>query len=106
MNRVLRFMALAVVVIWIVAAITFTVDQNEYAVVTSFGKPVRTITEPGLRFQWPMPIQQINRFDRRLQLHQGVLMETLTKDKKNVAFRCMVVWETPCSLCQGVLVNS
>jgi len=75
-----------------IAAVTFTVDQNEYVVVTSFGKPVKTITEPGLRFQLPVPIQRVNRFDRRLQLHQGVLMETLTRDKKNVAFRCMVVW--------------
>ncbi|HUT54314.1 MAG TPA: SPFH domain-containing protein, partial [bacterium] len=92
MKRVLIILAVMGAAIGAVSAVTFTVNQNEYAVKTEFGKPVETITEPGLKFQWPAPIQRVNRFDRRLQLHQGLLMETLTRDKKNIALRCVVVW--------------
>ncbi len=92
MKRVLIVLATAGVLVGIVSAVTFTVGQNEYAVKTQFGKPVATITAPGLNWQWPAPIQRVNRFDKRLQLHQGLLMETLTRDKKNIALRCAVVW--------------
>jgi len=93
MKRVALLLIVVGVLIGITTTATFTVSQNEYAVVTQFGKPVETITEPGLNFQWPVPIQRVNRFDRRLQLHQGLLMEILTKDKKNIALRCMVIWK-------------
>jgi len=76
----------------VLAATTFTVSQNEYAVVTRFGKPVRTIKEPGLNFQLPRPIHRVNRFDKRLQIHRGLLLESLTRDKKNIAVRTVVIW--------------
>jgi len=76
----------------IVALSTFTVQQNEYAVVTRFGKTVKVITRPGLYTQMPYPVHKVHRFDRRLQLHESPLMETLTEDPKNVAVRYSVVW--------------
>lgn len=76
----------------IVALSTFTVPQNEYAVVTRFGKTVKVITEPGLYTQLPYPVHKVYRFDRRLQLHESPLMETLTEDPKNIAVRYSVIW--------------
>ena len=93
MKRFFYFLAVSGLVVGIIAAVTFTVNQNEYAVVTRFGHIQRAIVEPGLYFQWPVPIQRVYRFDRRLQIHQGLLLETLTKDKKNIAIRCMVIWK-------------
>lgn len=77
----------------IVALVTFTVPQNEYAVVTRFGKTVRVIKKPGLYTQMPYPVHKVHRFDKRLQLHQSPLMETLTEDPKNIAVRYSVVWK-------------
>jgi membrane protease subunit HflC len=94
MNRKLLWIsALVAFCVLIVGSITFTVDQSEYAVVTQFGRPVRTVLEPGLSFRWPVPIQRVYRFDRRLQLHEGALFETLTKDRKNIAIRFVVLWK-------------
>jgi membrane protease subunit HflC len=76
----------------LVAVFTFTVDATEFAVVTQWGRPVRTIDDPGLNLKWPSPIQKVNRFDRRLQLFESRLVEFLTKDKKNVVVKFFVVW--------------
>jgi len=92
MKRILSSLVIAGAALGLLAAVTFIVNQNEYAVVTRFGKPVKTITSPGLNFQWPAPIERVNRFDRRLQIHPGLLLECLTKDKKNIVLRCVILW--------------
>ena len=46
----------------------YTVDAREVAVVTLFGKPVKTIMEPGLQAGRPWPLHQGVRFDTRTQL--------------------------------------
>ncbi len=46
----------------------FRVQQVEQAVVLEFGRPVRTITEPGLHFKTPF-IQNVEYFDKRLLEH-------------------------------------
>ncbi len=75
----------------LIAGVTFTVNQNEYAVLTRFGKTVEVILEPGLNLKVP-GIHGVYRFDKRLQLHEGLLLECLTRDKKNIAIRNVVVW--------------
>ncbi len=42
----------------------YTVDQTEYAVLVTFGKPSSTIVSPGLRFKLPYPIQTVNKVSR------------------------------------------
>ncbi len=42
----------------------YTVDQTEYAVLVTFGKPSSTIISPGLRFKLPYPIQTVNKVSR------------------------------------------
>jgi modulator of FtsH protease HflC len=93
MNRLIWISTVLALIVLVIASTTFTVNQNEYAIVTRFGKPVNTIMEPGLNFQMPVPIHKVNRFDKRYQLHQGLLMESLTKDRMNIAIRCVVIWK-------------
>jgi membrane protease subunit HflC len=69
----------------------FTVDVTELAVVTQFGRPVSVVTEPGLRFRMPL-VQQIRRFDARLQVLEPAQSEFLTNDKKNVIVNYFAVW--------------
>ena len=92
MKRILWILGTVTVAGILIALFTFTVNETEYAVLTRFGKPVRTIEKPGLNFKWPAPIQKVNRFDKRLQLFESRLVEFLTEDKKNVVLKFIVAW--------------
>ena len=69
----------------------FVVDATEYAIVTRFGRPIRTFTTPGLRFRVPL-IDQVVRFDARLLLTEPPPTEYLTLDKKNIVARSFLTW--------------
>lgn len=69
----------------------FVVDTTEFAVVTRFGRPVRTYTSPGLRFRLPV-IDQVVRLDARLLMTEPPVAEYLTLDKKNVVARVFLAW--------------
>ncbi len=84
-----------VIMVVFVAAnlIFFQVDQTEYVVVTQFGRPVRAITEPGLNWKLPDPIQSIQRFDNRLKVFLPSQAEFLTRDKKNIVAEGYPTWK-------------
>lgn len=42
----------------------YTVDQTEYAVLVTFGKPSTAVIEPGLRFKLPYPIQVVKKLSK------------------------------------------
>ena len=81
MKRPLIFGCLAAA---LVGSSVYTVDAREVAVVTLFGKPVKTITDPGLQAGLPWPLHQVVRFDKRTQLLSVEPAEILTRDKKNL----------------------
>lgn len=81
----------ALVAIYILASF-YVVDVTEYAVVTRFGDPVAIETEPGLRFDWLKPIEQITRIDARLLVLDLPPSEFLTEDKKNVVASAYALW--------------
>ncbi|MBN1490596.1 MAG: protease modulator HflC [Phycisphaerae bacterium] len=54
---------LLVAVAW---SATFQVDESQFAVVTRFGEPIRVLTESGLQFKWPAPVDRVTHFDARL----------------------------------------
>ncbi len=83
-------LALAVLVAIAVGS-AFVVDTTEYAVVTRFGRPVRTYTTPGLRFRIPF-VDQVVRLDARLLMTEPPAAEYLTLDKKNVVARAFLTW--------------
>jgi membrane protease subunit HflC len=83
-------LALAVFVAIAVGS-AFVVDTTEYAVVTRFGRPVRTYTTPGLRFRIPF-VDQVVRLDARLLMTEPPAAEYLTLDKKNVVARTFLTW--------------
>ena len=70
--------------------IVFTVPETEFAIVTEFGRPVRTIESAGLHAKWPY--QSVMRFDRRLRVYNPRPSEFLTKDKKNLVIENYVCW--------------
>ncbi len=95
MNRnVLTFAIGAVlVVIFALLLFVFQVRQSETAVVTTFGKPVRNITEPGAYLKWPWPVQRVYVFDDRIQNFEDKFNETLTADQNNLITSVYVGWQ-------------
>lgn len=88
----IRIVAGAVILgVLLIGSAFYTVDVTELAVVTQFGRPVRVDLEPGLQFRIPL-VQQLRRFDRRLQILEPQQSEFLTNDKKNVVVNYFAVW--------------
>lgn len=85
-------LALALLLVLGLYATAFQVMENEQAVVTRFGQPVRTLDEPGLYFRWPWPVEAVRRFDMRLVFQDMRLAESLTRDKRNVVVPLFVAW--------------
>jgi membrane protease subunit HflC len=86
------FIALVVLVMGLYL-IAFQVRETESVLVTRFGKPVRTITQPKLCFKFPAPIERVNRFDSRLHVFEADLGETTAKDLVSIIVNTYVVWK-------------
>ena len=71
----------------------FVVDEREQVVILQFGKPVRTISEPGLNMKVPFPIQEKIIFDNRLLEYDSPPEEILSKDKKTLIVDNYVRWK-------------
>ncbi len=79
-------------IVFLALLFLFQVRQTDVAVVTTFGRATRPITEPGLYLKWPWPIQNVTRLDKRLQSLEGPFEETLTKDLRNLLVEVFVGW--------------
>ena len=72
---------------------TFQVRETESALVTTFGKPTREITKPGLYFKWPPPVQWLYKFDSRMRVFEADIGETTTKGAVPIIVNTYVVWK-------------
>ena len=70
----------------------FIVDETEQVVILAFGKPVRTITEPGINMKVPFPLQEKIKFDDRLLEYDSPPEEILSRDKKTLIVDNYVRW--------------
>ena len=80
-------------VILFVLSTIIVVDETEQVVILQFGKPVKTIKEPGLNFKLPAPIQVLNSFDKRLLEYDVPPEEILSRDKKSLIVDNYVRWK-------------
>ena len=80
-------------VILFVLSTIIVVDETEQVVILQFGKPVKTIKEPGLNFKLPAPIQVLNSFEKRLLEYDVPPEEILSRDKKSLIVDNYVRWQ-------------
>ncbi len=93
MKNIWGIISIVVVVAALALAMcSFQVRQTETALVTRFGDPVRTITEPGFQFRWPVGIENVHKFDSRLQLLDVTLEETTTAGGEPIIVNSFIVW--------------
>jgi membrane protease subunit HflC len=84
--------AIAVIVGLIVLSQTaFVVTEPEQSLVLQFGKPVRTIRNPGLYFKYPF-IQDRKTFEKRVLVADARPQEYLTLDKKRLNVDTVSRW--------------
>ncbi len=69
----------------------FVVDLTETAIVLALGKPVRTITEPGLKFKIPF-YHQVTFFDKRYLDYDAPARDVITSDKKSMVIDNFAKW--------------
>lgn len=73
---------------------SFTVRFTEAAVVTTFGQASSTsvVTEPGLRFKWPAPIQSTTVYDTRARFLQAKSETQQTSDDRQIIVEAFMTW--------------
>ena len=66
MKKIVILPILLIIIIVSFILCCFTVDVTEQAIVTRLGKPVRTVSEPGLHFKLPF-IENTTFFSKKLE---------------------------------------
>ncbi len=92
-NPLTIFIGSALILLFLLVLVVFQVRQTEVAVVTTFGKPTRDITQPGAYFKWPWPIQKVEHFDHRIHNIEGKFEEVLTSDGYNLLIMVYAGWK-------------
>jgi modulator of FtsH protease HflC len=90
MLRLALFIGAALLVL--AFACCFLVNEAEHVIVLRFGKPMRTVEQPGLHFRLPVPLEHLVRIDRRLQHAEIRISESLTRDQRNVIVPVFFTW--------------
>ena len=55
---------LVIILVFLAMTSFYTVDQTEYAVLTTFGRPSGNIIDSGLKFKLPYPIQKVHKLSK------------------------------------------
>lgn len=93
MNRIGLWISSALVVFALLSSTLFVVDQRQFGVVYALGQIKEVITEPGLHFKLPPPLQNVQYIDKRLlTLDSPGTEPMLTAEKQRVVIDYYVRW--------------
>jgi modulator of FtsH protease HflC len=91
-NPITLITAAVLAILFLFMLFTFQVRQTEVAVVTTFGKYSRSITEPGFRLRLPWPIERVYDFDNRLHNFESRFDQTITRDQISILAQIFLGW--------------
>lgn len=77
------------------AACGVMVSAGEAVVVTRFGDPVAVLTEPGLAWKWPLPIEGTVPVDLRLRTTSTGQQDVGTRDGLRILVQAYIAWQVP-----------
>lgn len=91
---ILIVMSVAIVGAFLVFMMSFTVRFTETAVLTTFGRADENsvVSDPGLRFKWPVPVQSVTIYDRRVRLLESRDETQQTRDQRQVIVGAFLTW--------------
>ncbi len=88
-----RLILIGVAVALVVASTgVVPVRNGDALVVTRFGAPVRIVTDPGLAWSWPAPIEHVQRVNRRLRTTATGSHGVLSKDGLSMVVQVYAAW--------------
>jgi membrane protease subunit HflC len=77
------------------AACAVMVNAGQAVVVTEFGNPVRVLTQPGLAWKIPAPIETAIPVDLRLRTTSSGVQDVGTRDGLRILVQAFVAWRVP-----------
>ena len=89
------FVAALVVGAAVLSACLVLVGPGEAIVVTRFGDPIRVLTEPGLGWKVPAPVESQIAVDLRLMTTSSGLQDVGTREGLRVLVQAYVAWQVP-----------
>ena len=89
MNKII--LVLAVLVAILLSSSLYTIKETQVALKLRLGEIVSTENEPGLKFKTPF-VNNVVRFDKRIQTLDSAAESFLTVEKKNVVVDSFVKW--------------
>jgi membrane protease subunit HflC len=90
-NIAIGLLVILVLLFMLGASPFFIVDVTQTAILVQLGKPVRTITHPGLQLKVPF-IQDVTYFDKRLLDYDSSAQDVITQDKKTILIDNFAKW--------------
>jgi modulator of FtsH protease HflC len=83
---------IAVLLVLFASTCVYVVDEGQSAIVLQFGRIVEAGVKPGLHFKLPAPVQQVQRFDRRILTLDSAPERYQTSERKDVSVDFFVKW--------------
>ena len=102
-NRLVLYIVAGFIGLIVINSTFFTVDQTQQAIITQFGKPIREVTDPGLKIKLPF-LQRVVTFDKRLLQWDGRPNRIPTLDKRYIWVNTCARWKivSPLKFLQSV----
>ena len=82
-KKTIAILVVVVIAGFLLMSAFFTIREDQQAVVTRFGKPVRIIKSPGLQYRMPF-IEEVSTFSTKLLEYDSSPTEIITQDKKTL----------------------
>lgn len=93
MNKIGMWVAGALALLMLSSSMLFVVDQRQVGVVYALGEIKEVITEPGLKWKMPPPLQNVVFLDKRIQtLDSPETRPIFTAEKKSLIIDWLVKW--------------
>lgn len=93
MNKIGFILTSLLVLLALASSTLFVVDQRQFGVLYQLGQIKEVITEPGLNFKLPPPLQNVSYIDKRLLTLDSTDTESmLTAEKQRVVIDWYVRW--------------
>ena len=93
-NHITLTIGVILVIIFGFMLLTFQVRHTEVAIRTTFGKAVvdsegKADIESGFHFRWPWPVNEVYKFDKRIQSSEWTFEQTATTEGKPILIKAV-----------------
>ena len=93
MNRIVTLSVAAFIALMLLSSTVFVVDQKRFAIVFALGEVREVISQPGIHFKLPPPLQNVMFLDKRiLTIDTPDADRFITAEKKNILVDAFVKW--------------